>query len=367
VTSGNPRWDIFCRAVDNYGDIGVCWRLCAQLAARGHAVRLWVDDPSALQWMAPEGCAGVQVFTGLDPGAGYAPADVVIEAFGAPLAGSVIAAIARANTSGNARIAWINLEYLSAEPYVARSHGLASPVLGGAAAGVRKWFFFPGFTADTGGLLREPDLMERHARFDRAAWLARQGVVLAPGECCFSLFCYEPAGLAPWLQGLPEAAGGRPVRLLVTAGRATFAVRQALARLPGGNIGGAPLRITYLPALSQTEFDALLWSADLNFVRGEDSLVRALWAGAPFVWQAYPQDDGAHAAKIRAFLAMLDPAATAPPSLAAYFSWWNRAGGGAPPPLDYEAWRPTFAAARRRLLAQSDLLDRLQRFVAENR
>ena len=38
-------WDIFCTVVDNYGDIGVCWRLARQLAAEhGFAVRLWVDD-----------------------------------------------------------------------------------------------------------------------------------------------------------------------------------------------------------------------------------------------------------------------------------------------------------------------------------
>jgi hypothetical protein len=56
------------------------------------------------------------------------------------------------------RIAWIHLEYLSAQAYAGRSHGLASPVLGGAAAGVHRWFFFPGFTPDTGGLLREAEL-----------------------------------------------------------------------------------------------------------------------------------------------------------------------------------------------------------------
>ena len=40
------RWDLFCRALDNYGDIGVGWRLAADLGARGEAVRLWLDDPA---------------------------------------------------------------------------------------------------------------------------------------------------------------------------------------------------------------------------------------------------------------------------------------------------------------------------------
>ncbi len=55
------QWDIFCRVIDNFGDIGVCWRLATQLAGQGQQVRLWVDDASALQWMAPEGCPGVEV------------------------------------------------------------------------------------------------------------------------------------------------------------------------------------------------------------------------------------------------------------------------------------------------------------------
>ncbi|MBY0444112.1 MAG: elongation factor P maturation arginine rhamnosyltransferase EarP, partial [Burkholderiales bacterium] len=38
------RWDIFCRVIDNYGDIGVCWRLARQLSfEHGFAVRLMVD------------------------------------------------------------------------------------------------------------------------------------------------------------------------------------------------------------------------------------------------------------------------------------------------------------------------------------
>ena len=46
-------WDIFCKVIDNYGDMGVCWRLAADLASRAHRVRLWVDDLAALSWMAP--------------------------------------------------------------------------------------------------------------------------------------------------------------------------------------------------------------------------------------------------------------------------------------------------------------------------
>ncbi|NWD52933.1 elongation factor P maturation arginine rhamnosyltransferase EarP, partial [Pseudomonas gingeri] len=49
------NWDIFCTVVDNYGDIGVTWRLARQLVAEhGLAVRLWVDDLRAFERLCPE-------------------------------------------------------------------------------------------------------------------------------------------------------------------------------------------------------------------------------------------------------------------------------------------------------------------------
>ena len=64
------RWDIFCKVIDNHGDLGVCWRLACGLAAQGETVRLWVDDPSALAWMAHGGCQGVTVITILPAASG---------------------------------------------------------------------------------------------------------------------------------------------------------------------------------------------------------------------------------------------------------------------------------------------------------
>jgi len=279
----------------------------------------------------------------------------------------VIDAMARTNLAGSGRpgqrlSAWINLEYLSAESFVASSHGLASPVQGGARAGVRKWFFFPGFTPATGGLLREADLFERQSRFDRARWREHWGIAPA-GELLLSLFCYEPEVLGPWLLDLAARDPGQAVRVLVTDGRAGVAVRRTAAALPAGWNRRGTLRLQFLPALPQVEFDHLLWAADLNFVRGEDSLVRAIWAPAPFIWQAYPQQDGAHRAKLEAVLEAL----AAPASLRHYHRWWNGAVDGPPPPLDPGAWGPALAAARQGLRVQPDLVTRLLRFVAENR
>jgi uncharacterized repeat protein (TIGR03837 family) len=350
------RWDIFCKVIDNFGDIAICWRLSCQLAQRGVRVRLWVDDPSALGWLAPEGCEGVSVIPWSDP-AGVARAtaeaapDVLVEAFGCDPAPELLARFA---ASGGR--AWINLEYLSAEPYVERLHGLPSPVFRGPGEGLTKHFFYPGFTPATGGLLREDDLPARQAAFDRSAWLAARGLP-SQGERLVSLFCYEPPALQQLLEQL--AAAPTPQRLLVTAGRATAAVRAAWPAQSGERRGA--LSVTFLPLMSQRDYDELLWACDFNFVRGEDSVIRALWAGRAFAWQIYPQDDDVHHVKLDAFLDMLD----APPSWRCFHQAWNGVGDAAfvwPDANEQDRWATAAQHARARLLAQEDLVTQLLRF-----
>ncbi|MEJ8825233.1 elongation factor P maturation arginine rhamnosyltransferase EarP [Variovorax humicola] len=363
------RWDIFCKVIDNHGDLGVCWRLARQLATQGDGVRLWVDDGAALAWMAPTGHAGVPVVDWRDPdavqeAAAAAAPDVLIEAFGCDPAPELIARFAEPVSANRPHRWWINLEYLSAEPYVERLHWLPSPVFRGPGEGLSKRFFYPGFTAATGGLLREPDLMARRAAFDRAAWLGGQGIEWR-GELLISLFCYEPPALLELLARL--AAGAEPARLLVTPGRAALAVKALLSgsaarkALPAG-LGA--LSISYLPHLSQPDFDHLLWACDLNFARGEDSFVRAIWAGAPLVWQIYPQDDDAHHVKLLAFLDWLG----APPALRHAHMVWNGFEAGALPPLDrltLANWSASVQAGRDRLLQQNDLVTQLRGLISQ--
>jgi uncharacterized repeat protein (TIGR03837 family) len=387
-SSPNLRWDIFCRVIDNHGDLGVCWRLCADLAQRGHTVRLWVDDASALAWMAPQGCAGVNVHAwpnekdlqALAQDIAFKAGDVVVEAFGCELPEAFQALMVQ-----GAPPVWINLEYLSAEGYVARSHGLASPVMNGPARGTTKWFFFPGFTPDTGGLLREPDLLEAHtatprgstpsniiasqtrqSTFDRTAWVSTLSLdtPITANERLISLFCYEPTALPDLLTQLSQA--DETTRLLVAQGRPSAAVAAATQALNMPSSGTGQLHISQLPYFSQTEFDHLLWACDFNLVRGEDSLVRALWAGQPFAWHIYPQDDLAHHDKLHAFEAALDM----PADLREFHAVWNGLETGPLPALSRATlgrWRSWSSQARQRLLAQTDLTTQLIRFVAQKR
>lgn len=351
------RWDLYCRVIDNYGDAGVCWRLAADLGARGEQVRLVIDDPAPVAWMAPQGAGGVEVYRWDADVAPLPEVDVVIEAFGCELPPATIAAMGARRPAP----VWINLEYLSAEDYVERSHGLPSPQHGGLGDGLVKWFFYPGFTPATGGLLREPALLAQRAAFDPATWLASRGLQPHAGERVVSLFCYENAALPELLQQLGRA----PTLLLATAGHAARQVDAAL----GPALRQGQLRAILLPLMPQPEFDRLLWSCDLNFVRGEDSWVRAQWAGRPFVWQAYPQSDAAHQAKVDAFLGrMLEGA---PSGLAAAVGdlWqaWNAGRGPLPELPSLHDWRRLVTDWRDRLAAQVDLATQLVGFVAGKR
>ncbi len=368
----HPRraiWDVYCRVVDNHGDAGVCWRLAADLASRGIAVRLWIDDARALAWMAPDGCAGVDVrpWPATDEVLAIVdaePAAVVIEAFGCGLPEPCLRQMALAHQR-SAAPAWINLEYLSAEPYVERNHRLPSLQGSGTARGLTSWFFYPGFTAGTGGLLREADLMQRQATFNRETWLADHGIAPLHGERLVSLFCYAN----PNLPALLHALAAHPTLLLTTPGHATEQVTQAIADSGAQN----NLRIQALPWLTQIDYDPLLWSCDLNFVRGEDSLVRAIWAGRPFLWQIYPQHDGAHPAKLAALLTQASQ--TADPPLAEALrraTWrWNNlsatedddAWALLTSPSSMLAWGKRCAAWRTELQTQPDLVTQLMVFA----
>jgi len=364
-----PLWDVFCHVVDNLGDIGVCWRLAVSLAHRGQRLRLWIDQPEPLRWMAPGALEGdnpwIKVIPWTTPlPAGFceslAPAQVWVETFGCHPPDEAQTALAGHLAKGVAPPVWINLEYLSAESYVERSHGLPSPVMSGPLKGLGKWFIFPGFTVATGGLLREPGLEERRGAFHAAAWRARMGIPL--GVQAASLFCYEPQALE---MALLQSAQQLPaVHWLITPGRAATAVqilrnRSATAPWASGE------RLHALPLQDQMGFDELLWACDLNFVRGEDSLVRALWAGNPFVWQLYPQDDGAHLPKLEAFLDWLQ----APDSLRRFHLVWNGAAPAEalvwPDATRLAEWKAAVESARTRLLALPPLDEQLLKFVEQ--
>lgn len=302
-------WDIFCSVVDNYGDIGVTWRLARQLVAEQPcAVRLWVDDLRAFERLCPSIDCGLpqQWQEGVDvrhwpaQWSPVAAADVVIAAFACQLPPAYMEAMAERERTP----LWLNLDYLSAEDWVTGCHGLPSVKF----KGVQKYFFFPGFQAGTGGLLREAGLLEQRRAFQqdplaRRSFLEGLGVFAAADARLMSLFAYENAGLASWLDVL--ASDAHRTHLLVPEGRILGDVQRWLGvgALTVGDVQvrGA-LTVQVLPFVRQQEYDRLLWSCDFNAVRGEDSFVRAQWAGRPMLWHIYRQEEDIHLDKLDAFL-----------------------------------------------------------------
>ncbi len=349
--------DIFCSVVDNLGDAGVCWRLARQLAREQRwAVRLWIDDVAALAGLRPgiDAALDAQAIDGVEVRRWHkafpevAPAQIVIEAFACELPASYVAAMV-----GSSRV-WINLEYLSAEDWVAGCHGIPSPH---PSLPLNKHFFFPGFVAGTGGLIREQD-----ADFG----VRRPGPALA-----VSLFCYENPALPALLEAW--AAGAEPVVCQVADGLPRQQVADWLgeAFAPGNAARRGSLALRALPFLPQTEYDRLLGGCDLNFVRGEDSFVRAQWAQRAFAWQIYPQSEGAHEAKLEAFLNLYTAGLREETARAArgFFAAWNGNGdvaaawrsfrGGLPELSNHaETWANGLAA-------QGNLADNLAKFCLQ--
>ena len=301
--------DIFCTVIDNYGDIGVCWRLARQLAHEyGIHVRLWVDDLRSFAKLCPDINVelALQQYRGIEIQRWNAdfhalkPAELVIEAFACKLPESYIALMA-AQTS---EPLWINLEYLSAENWVEGCHLLPSPH---PRLALTKYFFFPGFTEKTGGLILENNLLAQRDQFQvtlaakNTAFWNKLGISEpSAGELRISLFSYENNQLNALLETWINSA--TPIICLVPEGKILpqLSAYFGQAMTVGAVIQLGNLRVQILPFVEQADYDHLLWACDINFVRGEDSCVRAQWAGKPFIWQIYPQNDGVHLEKLRA-------------------------------------------------------------------
>ena len=329
-----PTWDIFCTVVDNFGDIGVSFRLARQLASEYTvAVRLWVDDLASLHKLCPELDPGleVQFQHGVEVRhwpinfPEVLPADVVIEAFACDLPENYLAAMA----ARTVKPIWINLEYLSAETWVQGCHGLPSPH---PRLPLLKYFFFPGFTPGTGGVLIERGLMDRRQAFQQDAqaqaafWQSLGLPSPVQEEFRVSLFCYENNAAV----GLLTAWSNEkfPVVCLIPEGRilgdvSTFFGETVLR--PGRIYRSGNLTTHILPFMAQDRYDKLLWACHLNFVRGEDSFVRAQLAALPLVWHIYPQRDQAHCKKLAAFMDIYcaDLPLAAAASLRAFWENWN--------------------------------------------
>jgi uncharacterized repeat protein (TIGR03837 family) len=316
------RWAIFCRVIDNFGDAGVCWRLARQLATEfSIQIDLVIDRPNMLAafesdhtWITNkikiwEWHSSQDQFPSL--------ADVTIAAFGCQLPPAY-----RSQMSGIASKRWFNLEYLSAQPWIDSMHLIASKhAIDHSRPSILtdEIFFFPGFSQASGSLLRESNMpLAVLSQERRDQLLDRYG-----GDSKLKsalIFCYPNAPINSLINAL--AKQGQHWNILLAS---QVLESDSTAQKLSIDCHHQHLNFVQLPFVSQTEFDQLLAACDLNFVRGEDSWVRAIWAAKPFIWQAYPQDQAEHLNKMSAFMDRFLPYANplAGQSVLALAQWWN--------------------------------------------
>jgi uncharacterized repeat protein (TIGR03837 family) len=349
--------DLYCHVIDNFGDIGVSWRIARQLARRGHSVRLWVDDLASFRFLCQsidpsrpvQTVDRVEVHRWVDGVEPRSPGDVVVEMFGCDLPAGLVERMAEQPKSP----LWIDIEYLSAEPWVNQSHGLPSPH---PRLPLTRWFFFPGVRNGTGGL---PESFARATSCDgegaRADAARLYGLApRRPDVLEVFLFAYPSAPAAALAQAWVDSPV--PVRCLVPQGAVADHVARALGRdsaSPGQAIQAGALTVQRVPFVDQDDFDQVLAGCDVAFVRGEDSFAQIQWHGRPFVWQIYPQSDAAHRVKLDAFLHVYAEGLQeeAAQSLTALWHGWN----GYPGSHDLaNAWR-AFLSHRATLQRQAEL------------
>ncbi len=295
--------DLFCSVIDNYGDIGVCYRLARELSRNHKFVSLYVDDLQALRTIEPSFPLNATKYQ-LSPSIiikywskvceDYTPADVIIECFACNLDESYIKKM-------TSRTLWINLEYLSAESWIEGCHKLPSF----QNNGVNKYFFFPGFTNKTGGLNFEenfPLITYDYARHKVQELL--QLPVSSIDRFTVQIFSYETPQLFPLLSAIlihhPDTL------FLLPEGRSTKYLLETRASDTKKLQAMYPNALWHVfPMQQQEAYSYIIKACDLNVVRGEDSITQAVINGRPFLWHIYQQKDNIHLDKLRAFTELL--------------------------------------------------------------
>lgn len=290
-------FDIYCRVIDNYGDAGVCLRLARALHAQGCTVNLYCDRPEVVRTIS---CAddfghGVELYTFEDEAFRNYTCQAVIAAFLC----DVPEARQQQILSDDTLV--ISLDYLSAEKWVEDCHGLSSP-----ARFRRCFYFYPGFTPRTGGLCLEPDFVRRVREY--AGQSEEQPL---PAVRQVTLFSYHNDALPVFLDLMQHSA--LPSVIKVFEGLALDNVARLYGRSlhTGDSFQDGKLTFECVPMCSQQEYDSLLLHSEFNFVRGEDSIVRAMLCGHPFMWHIYPQSEFTHLDKLKAMFERMEDAVKA--------------------------------------------------------
>ena len=313
---------ILCKIIDNFGDIGVVYRLCRSLTDINSSIKLnlVVNDLEVFKKIAGEinPSLGFQTYRGwnifdwnnADACRKYfqknIPA-VILQTFQCGLPDWLDELIYGEDFSSSGKFCRIlNIEYLTAEKWAEDFHLLRG---GSRSKNVRKYFFMPGFTGKTGGLILDKAfltaLTDKNYRKDLLKELT-ETVPLSEEEFRILVFSY-PKDFTFFFNAVSSFAerSRKKVHVYVASGAGLESFKKTEKEFKEKNFAA-----DYLPYLSQEVWDAFLCSMDFLFIRGEDSFARAALTGIPFLWNIYQQDEEFQLVKLKAFHDLLNCPAT---------------------------------------------------------
>lgn len=302
--------DIFCEIIDNYGDIGVVYRTAKELQKifPESKIRVFLNRldefkkiNSQVIDLPSQNIDGIEYITFdylRDNANKLLTAQVIIEAFGCQIPEEYIE-IAYDNSE-----LLINLEYLSAEDWIEDFHLQSSPLGRGK---LKKVFFMPGFTEKSGGVIADSNYLERIQRvlenkeFYEKKYLS--DIEDRENKIVGTLFSYEK-NFTPLLEDLKKL--DKDVVILAMGEKTQDSLRKILKNFSiedfRNSLKYGKIEIKFLNFLNQEEYEELINIVDFNFVRGEDSFIRAVLTGKPYMWHIYCQEEYAHMDKIEGFL-----------------------------------------------------------------
>lgn len=316
------KMDIFCQVIDNFGDVGVVYRLANQLKGR-YKIRVFIDCLRELVLLNPRVNMekDIQLVEGIEfitydylkkKWESINPHEIIIEAFGCEIHQGYYT-----KAKENSRLL-INLEYLSSEEWTLGFHGVESLI---GAKTLKKFFYIPGLLSGSGGVLFDREKLERMKNISPQErerlldyYLKNFPRELREGKKIGTVFSYEK-NFEKLLETLSCQEG--ETILLLMGEKTQNSVREILKKIREERFEGEleernniirykNIFIECYPFIPQEEYDELILLTDFNFVRGEDSFVRAVLSGVPFLWHIYFQEEGVHMEKLRGFLLALE-------------------------------------------------------------
>ena len=278
--------DIFCQVIDNYGDVGVAYRLAREFKRvyPNKKLRFVINQIEELNLIRKS--EDIEIILYKDISKIENSADLIIESFGCEIPKEYMDKALK-----NSKLI-INLEYFSAEKWVDDFH-LQESFLGG---NLKKYFFIPGLSEKSGGILLDNEFLERKKKVEanKEYYLEKFGIK-EKYDLIGSVFSYKK-NFDSLIEELKKL--NKKVILLILSEKTQ---KNFIKYFDNGN-NYDKIKFVKLPFFTYDKYEELLALCDFNLVRGEDSFVRALLLGKPFLWHIYPQDENTHIKKLESFL-----------------------------------------------------------------